>query len=96
MKLPSEFKSLFRNYDFELLDLEKHCRLIVKTVLSRGTLEQVKWLFKNLGQEEIKKIVKEDIEGLQEMPPRTLNMWSLFFWDREFRRSKKSRGRKPG
>lgn len=42
MPLPDFLAGLFRNYRRETIDLEKHCRMVVKTVLARGTWEQVR------------------------------------------------------
>jgi len=45
MRLPEDFKPLFRNYNFEILDTEKHKELIIKTVLAMGSWEKIEWLF---------------------------------------------------
>lgn len=81
----SGFGQLLRNYDVETLDLDNHRELIIKTVLTNGTWEHVQRLFRYYGRTVIEKVVKEDIEGRQEMPPSSLNLWSLVFWGREYR-----------
>jgi len=35
MRLPENFKPLFMNYNFDVLDTEKHTELIIKTVLKK-------------------------------------------------------------
>jgi hypothetical protein len=37
MKLPDSFKRLFRNYNFQKIDTEKHDKMIIKTTLVLGT-----------------------------------------------------------
>ena len=51
MKLPGSFADLFKNYVFEPVDDEKHAALVIKTVLSRGTWEQITWLFRRYGRD---------------------------------------------
>ena len=44
MTLPSSYAGLFNSHVFESIDEEPHASLIIKTVLSRGTWEQIVWL----------------------------------------------------
>ncbi len=79
MKLPESFARLFRNYNFEELDDEKHSKLIVKTVLSYGEWEQILWLFRRYGREKIREIFLEDYYGLCTLPEATRALWELLF-----------------
>ncbi|HHW58107.1 MAG TPA: hypothetical protein GXX15_10720 [Clostridia bacterium] len=81
MKLPVDFKLLFRNYNFDILDTEKHIELIVKTVLARGTWEQIEWLFEFYGFDKVREIFSKDFYGVQELPLPTIYLWGLIFLD---------------
>ena len=56
-KLPSSFKQYFWDVDFDKLDKETHVFLVIKRVLDRGNTQDIKWLIKNYGFKEIKKVV---------------------------------------
>lgn len=94
MRLPEDFKPLFRNYNFEILDTEKHKELIIKTVLAMGSWKQIEWLFEFYGFEEVKEVFLKDFYGPQELPVPTIYLWGLLFldekeyWDYRKRRSK--------
>lgn len=79
MPLPDFLAGLFRNYRRETIDLEKHCRMVIKTVLARGTWEQVLWLFDYYGPEEVREIFREDYYGLRTLPEPTRSLWELVF-----------------
>ena len=79
MSLPSSFAGLFNSYVFESIDEERHASLIVKTVLSRGTWDQIVWLFGHYGPERIGEVFREDYFGLQTLPEPTRRLWELLF-----------------
>lgn len=79
MRLPGSFSGLFRNYDFSALDDDRHRRLIVKTVLERGTWEQILWLFQHYGRDRVREVFLDDYYGLQTLPETTRRLWELLF-----------------
>ena len=79
MKLPFSFAPLFHNYIFETIDMEKHCKFIIKTVLARGTWEQIMWLFEFYGAKKVQEVFLEDYCTLQELPESTRKLWELVF-----------------
>jgi len=86
MKLPEDLKPLFRNYDFDTLDTEKHKKLIIKTVLVRGEWEQIEWLFEFYGFDGVKEVFLEDFYGIRELPDPVICLWGLLFLDeKEYR-----------
>ena len=94
MRLPEDFKPLFRNYEFDLLDTDKHASLIIKTVLTRGTWEQIEWLFKFYGFDRIKEVFLEDLHGLRELPLPVIFLWGTIFmeWEDYWKMRKKAVG----
>lgn len=58
MKLPNYFQPLFWSYNFSLLDLKKHERVIVVNVLNYGDLSQWRWLIKTYGRKKIKEFIE--------------------------------------
>ena len=52
-----EVRSLFWEYDVKGLDLLKDRELIIKRVLSHGSVEDLKWLRRVVGDEEIKRFL---------------------------------------
>ena len=91
MRLPERFKPLFRNYDFNTLDTEKHRGLIIKTVLTRGTWEQIEWLFEFYGFDGVKEVFLKDFYEIQELPEAVICLWGLLFLDEKEYRTYKDR-----
>lgn len=79
MKLPAFLNQLFRNYALNHLDTEEHAELVIKTVLTRGTWEQIMWLFDYYGLNKVKEVFLKDFYGLRELPEPTVNLWGLLF-----------------
>jgi len=50
--LTNKIKPLFWEYDPEEIDLEKDQRLVIKRVLSNGSVEDLRWLREAFGDEE--------------------------------------------
>lgn len=71
-QLPKHFKDYFWDVKFEALEVERSKHLIIKRVLDRGNLSDVRWLLKNYGQEEIKKVVT----GTRDLARPTGNFWA--------------------
>jgi hypothetical protein len=81
MGIPEMLAPLFKNYDTPAMDLKRSAELIVLTVLARGTLEQISFLFTLYSQEEIKTIFRHDFFGLRTLPAPTVSLWGLLFLD---------------
>ncbi|AZT91470.1 hypothetical protein ELD05_13140 [Caldicellulosiruptor changbaiensis] len=81
MKLPEDFKILFKNYNFEMLDTEKHKELIIKTVLAKGNWEHIEKLFTFYSFNEIKDVFLKDFYGAKELPIPTIYLWGSIFLD---------------
>ncbi|MQL53491.1 hypothetical protein GFC01_14730 [Desulfofundulus thermobenzoicus] len=81
MRLPECLSPFFRNYAFHCLDTDEHAELVIKTVLARGTWEQIMWLFDCYGFDKIKDVFLKDFYGLRELPDPTVNLWGLLFLD---------------
>ena len=81
MNLPESFAGLFKNYIFETLDDDRHAALVIKTVLSRGSWEQIMWLFKRYGREKVGEVFLDDYNGLRTLPESTRRLWELLFVD---------------
>ncbi|MCL5934997.1 MAG: hypothetical protein M1543_00625 [Firmicutes bacterium] len=79
MKLPPSFRPLFRNYNFDTIDPEKHFKFIIKTTLTQGSWEQILWLFKHYSKEKVGEAFLEDYYGLRSMPESTRKLWELLF-----------------
>ncbi len=79
MRLPDSLAGLFRNYGFDALDDERHRGLIVRTVLARGTWEQILWLFRRYGRDGVREVFVEDYYGPRTLPDATRRLWELMF-----------------
>ena len=79
MAIPSFLEGLFKNYDPHTLDVEKHAEMIIKAVLSRGTWEQVKWVFEQYGVQKVREVFLRDYCGLRTLPESTRSLWELVF-----------------
>ncbi len=79
MSIPDLIKPLFKNYDTAAMDPGRSTELIVLTVLTRGTLEQINFLFAMYGQEKVKAIFRKDFIGLRTLPAPTISLWGLLF-----------------
>ena len=72
-----EVRSLFWEYDFEDLDLSRDRELVIKRVLSHGSMEDLKWLRKIVGDEEIKRfLLKTKGRGIDR---RRLSFYQVIF-----------------
>jgi len=54
--IPQEFQPILWSTNIKSLDLEKDKNYIIHQILSYGSLQQIKWLFKIYGKEKIKKV----------------------------------------
>jgi hypothetical protein len=70
--LPEFLRSYFWDIVFEELEVKKHTFLIIKRVLDRGNLSDVRWLVSTYGKEAIKKVVI----GTRDLSRPTGNFWA--------------------
>jgi len=61
-KLPEFLRSYFWDVKFEELEIKKHAFLVIKRVLDRGNLRDIRWLIEIYGRNEIKKVVTTTID----------------------------------
>jgi hypothetical protein len=71
-QLPESFRSYFWDVKFEELEVERSAHLIIKRVLDRGNLSDIRWLLKTYGRDEIKKVVM----GTRDLARPTGNFWA--------------------
>jgi hypothetical protein len=86
MNIPIELAPLFKNYDLSRMELKRSADLIIRTVLTRGSLEQIGLLFQLYGATAIKDVFCKDFFGLRTLPAPTTLLWSLLFLTEEDRR----------
>ena len=79
MSFPPVLEDLFHNYVTETIDLDRHRNLVVKTVLARGTWDQVVWVFNHYGAKAVGDVFRRDYFGLRSLPRPTLSLWELLF-----------------
>lgn len=70
--LPDFLRPYFWDVEFEKIELTKNSQLIVKRVLDRGNLHDIRWLIKTYGKNEIKKVVM----GTRDLARPTGNFWA--------------------
>ncbi len=85
MNIPDELAPLFQNYDLQSMDLDHSADLIIRTALTRGSLEQIDLLFQLYGAPKIKDVFCSDFFGLRTLPVPTTLLWSLLFLAEEER-----------
>ncbi|MBI4004984.1 hypothetical protein HY358_02515 [Candidatus Roizmanbacteria bacterium] len=71
-ELPQSFQSYFWDVEFEKLEIKRSAHLIIKRVLDRGNLSDIRWLLKTYGKDEIKKVVM----GTKDLARPTGNFWA--------------------
>lgn len=70
--LPDFLRPYFWDVEFEKMELTKNSQFIVKRVLDRGNLYDIRWLIKTFGKNEIKKVVM----GTRDLARPTGNFWA--------------------
>ncbi len=74
-QLPQFLQPHFWDVEFNALDVKKHAFLIIKRILDRGNLADIRWLVKTYGEEEIKKVVMTT----KDLSRPTANFWADIF-----------------
>ena len=59
IKIPESFQGILWSRDVKKLSLERDKTYIIHQVLSYGMLEQIRWLLRVYGEEEVRKVFKE-------------------------------------
>jgi hypothetical protein len=75
--LPKNFRPLFWSYRFEELDSQKDERVIVANLINYGSLTHWRWLVREYGATEIKRVLQSI--PTTEIKPRTRALASLIF-----------------
>ena len=70
--VPEFLRPYFWDVAFEELEIKKHSFLIIKRVLDRGNLSDIRWLVKTYGKNAIKKVVMET----RDLARPTGNFWA--------------------
>lgn len=73
-------ENLFRNFRVETLDPDRDAGLIIRTVLTFGSWEQIEWLFSAYGWGHVGKVVRDDLHGLRELPESVRQFWVKVFY----------------
>lgn len=71
-QLPEYLRSYFWDVAFEELEIKTHAFLVIKRVLDRGNLRDIRWLIKTYGKDAIKKVVMET----KDLARPTGNFWA--------------------
>lgn len=71
-QLPQFLKPYFWDVDFTKLQVKTHTFFIIKRVLDRGNLSEIRWLLKTYGKSEIKKVVM----STKDLSRPTGNFWA--------------------
>ncbi len=71
-QLPEFLRPYFWDVAFEELEIKTHAFLVIKRVLDRGNLSDIRWLVKTYGKNAIKKVVLET----KDLARPTGNFWA--------------------
>lgn len=79
MPLPKFLEPFLPSYDISKMDLKDAYdkKLIIEAVLNRGTMKEIKWLFKTYSVREIKNVLRNPRRGCWDA--RVLNYWTKIF-----------------
>lgn len=72
IKAPEFLRPYFWDIEFERLDIKAQAFFVIKRVLDRGNLHDIRWLIKTYGTDEIKKVVMET----RDLARPTGNFWA--------------------
>ena len=71
-QLPEFLRSYFWDVNFEELEVKTHTFLVIKRVLDKGNLHDIRWLVATYGKDAIKKVVMET----KDLARPTGNFWA--------------------
>jgi len=72
-KLPKQVNKYFWGDDLNQLNWQKHKKYIIKTLLEKGDLESLSWMFKKVNKKEVKKILPS-----LKLSSKSTNFWNLY------------------
>lgn len=72
IQIPEFLRPYFWDVEFEDLEIKKHAFLVIKRVLDRGNLRDIRWLVATYGKDSIKKVVIET----KDLARPTGNFWA--------------------
>ena len=75
---PLPVAHLFWNVAPEALDVERCAPLIMAAVMSRGELEDARWLMRTYGRERVRQFLEEDIRGRRQLPRAARKLWAAW------------------
>lgn len=70
---------LFQNYRIETVDLERDAGMVVRTVLTDGSWEQIEWLFSHYGWTGVEAVVREEPGAFRSLPESVRVFWANAF-----------------
>lgn len=73
--VPDTFRYYFWDVNFKKLAVKKDAFFIIKRVLDRGNLSDIRWLFKTYEKEEIRNVIM----GTRDLARPTGNLWADVF-----------------
>ena len=78
-KVPRLLQSALWSYNLDAMSLDNKSDrlLIIEQVFNYGTMEQVKWVLKNLSENEFKEVLKHPSRGI--WYPESLTYWTTVY-----------------
>jgi hypothetical protein len=73
--IPETAVPFFQEYDFERLDPERDCDLVIERLLAFGNRDEVRWLLLHYGEVRIQRWLFES--GTRRLPRRRYRMWCV-------------------
>jgi hypothetical protein len=74
-QLPPHLYRFFWEYDQQVIDIHKHCELIMARIMARGNWQSMIWLREKYSVKKISNFLFR--KGWKVLPPRELNYWAL-------------------
>ncbi len=71
--IPTSFSRLFKEYDFQSMNIDTHANVIIERTLEMGTWEELHWLFHQYG-------VSRIIAYIQRLGHRRLSKVTFHYW----------------
>jgi hypothetical protein len=75
--VPRSLAPCFQEYNFEIIDPDRHGDLVIERVLTYGDRQEVRWLLGRLGRSRVVDWVQR--LGARRLPWRRYNLWCVVF-----------------
>ena len=72
-KIPQKLKTLFWEYDFKILNPDRHRRFIIERILEKGSLSSIRWLFDVYSRNEIENVIMTS----NNLSKKTVDFWNI-------------------